>query len=120
MMDDSRVWSVDRLAAKQLLAGLALEYTDDMEDVVAQHFARHRRSCSTWAAERVHSNVLRKLEDGSAIYFQRECDKWTDGFRFAEQQLMSVDPEELLETTPVETWTKGQYLRAMVRQARNS
>jgi hypothetical protein len=119
-MDDSRVWSVDRLAAKQLLAGLAMEYTEDMEDVVAQHFARHRKSCSTWAAERVHSNVLRKLEDGSAIYFQRECDKWTDGFRFAEQQLMAVDPEELLGTETVKPRSRGQILRAMMREARSS
>ena len=119
-MGDSHFWSVDQVAARQLLADLSVEATDKAMETVMAHFARNRQSSYTWAAERVHSNVLRKLEDGSAIYFQRESEEWTDGFRSAEQQLMAVDPTELLGTDSIKPRTKGQILRAMMREARNS
>jgi hypothetical protein len=119
-MSDSDFWSVDQLAARQLLADLSVEVTDDAIGIVATHFARNRRSSYTWAAERVHANLLRKLEADSARYFQRKSEEWTEGFCSAEQQLMTTNPAELLGTEVVRPRSKGQILRAMMREARNS
>ncbi|CAN5121678.1 hypothetical protein BH10PSE12_BH10PSE12_11470 [soil metagenome] len=118
-MGESTFWSVDQLAARSLFASLNLDATDDMLEQAADYFARHRESAYAWSAERVHSNVIRKLEAASMLYFARESDEWTDGFCAAEQQVMAIRPSDLLETETVKPRTQGQILRTMVRQARS-
>lgn len=117
-MSESTSWSMDRLAAHNLLASLKVEATDDILEMAARHFARHRENAIEWAAERTHSSVVRKLEAGSAVYFDRRNGDWSDGYRFAEQQVSTMMPKELLDLGPDRTRTKGQVLRALVRQAR--
>jgi hypothetical protein len=119
-MDESNFWTVDLLAAKGLLASLRVEATDAMLDVAADHFARHRESAYAWSAERVHANIIQKLESASMTYFARESDEWTDGFCAAEQQVMAIRPSELLETETVKPKSRGQILRTLVRQARSA
>lgn len=117
-MGDSTFWSVDQLAARNLLASLKMEATDANLELAAQHFARHRQGCIEWAAERVHSNIVRSLEGASTMYFERKSGEWTDGFRSAEHHVATLTPDNLLELAPQRTRTTGQVLRAMVRHAR--
>jgi hypothetical protein len=117
-MAESNFWSMDRLAATNLLASLKLEASAETLDMVAEHFARHRQSSIGWAAERAHSHMTRRLEAASTTYFAERSEEWADGFRFAEQQIATTMPEELLELGPDRMRTKGQVLRALVRQAR--
>lgn len=118
-MGDSRSWSIDRLAANNLLASLKLEATSETLDVVAEHFSKHRRNSIEWAAKRVHSSVIRTLESALPPHFDRQGENWAEGARFAEHQVATMIPEDLLELPSDTARTKGQVLRAMVRQARN-
>jgi hypothetical protein len=118
-MSDSNIWSVDRLAAKNLLANLKLENATEITELVTEHFARHRRYSMGWAAERAHAFFSRKLQATPPSYIARDNEEWMDGFRFAEQQILTTVPEEMLELGPTQTRTKGQILRGLVRQARN-
>jgi hypothetical protein len=117
-MSESTSWSMDRLAAHNLLASLKLDTTEDNLEQAARHFARHRQSAIEWAAERTHSSMVRSLEAGSTSYFDRHSAEWTDGYRFAEQQVSTMMPKDLLDLGPERTRSKGQVLRALVRQAR--
>ena len=117
-MGDSNFWSMDRLAATNLLASLKVDSSAETLDLVTEHFARHRQSSIGWAAERAHSHITHKLEAASTLYFAERSEEWADGFRYAEQQIATTMPEELLELGPDRTRTKGQVLRALVRQAR--
>lgn len=117
-MDDSKSWSIDRLAANNLLASLKLEATAETLDVVAEHFSKHRRNSIEWAAKRVHSSVIRNLELTLPAHFSRQSEDWADGVRFAEHQVATMIPQALLELPSEKTRTTGQVLRAMVRQAR--
>lgn len=117
-MDDSRIWNVDLLAARGLLAELKLEATEDALKKVAGHLSAHRRSSYTWAAKRVHSNAVETLEDVSKAEFAHRDGKWADGFRFAEQCILELMPETLLELSEERTQTKGQILRTLVRKAK--
>lgn len=118
-MSDSNFWSVDRVAANNLLADLKLEATADILETVTKHFAQNRQSAIGWAAERSHSYVIRKMESVSSIYFDRKNAEWTDGFRFAQHQIAIIRPQELLELGSDKARTKGQVLRALVRHARS-
>lgn len=117
-MDDASLWTVDRLAAGQLLVELKLEATDALLERVARHFARHRQDLMRWAAERVQANMVQALEDASRQSFARASDDWAQGFSSAEQRLLVMTPEELLGMMAERGRTKGQYLRSMIRQAR--
>lgn len=117
-MGDSTSWSMDRLAAHNLLASLKLEQTEENLELAARHFARHRESAIEWAAERTHASMLRSLESGSTMFFDRHSAEWTDGYRFAEQQVSTMMPKDLLDLGPERARSKGQVLRALVRQAR--
>ena len=117
-MEHTSVWTVDTLAANTLLAELGLEVTDDWINRIARHFAQHRQSMTSWAAERAQSTIVRSLETVSPDMFMRESDQWASGFRFAEQLVMTANPQELLNLGPERTLSKGQILRSMVRQSR--
>ena len=117
-MDDSGIWNVDLTAARGLLAALNLEATDDALKTAAGHFSAHRRSSYTWAADRVHSKTVDNLETVSRQEFAHRDGQWTDGFRFAEQCVLELMPEELLELGEERTQSKGQILRSMVRKAK--
>jgi hypothetical protein len=118
-MADSISWAVDRLAANTLFARLRLKPTADMLEQAAAQFAEHRKNSIGWAAERAHSSIVQKLESASMERFGRETDDWRNGFCFAEQQVMTTRPEELLELGPDRSLSKGQVLRALVREARS-
>lgn len=119
MMSDSNGWAIDRLAANTLFARLKLAATAEMIDMAAAQFAEHRRNSIGWAAERAHSSMVQRLEAASMEHGAMRADEWRDGFCYAEQQVMTMMPEELLELGPDRTRTKGQVLRTLVRQARN-
>lgn len=59
------------------------------------------------------------LERISTDSFARESDDFTRGFRYAEQQIMTLDALDMLELAPERSLTQGQILRAMVKQARS-
>lgn len=118
-MGDSSAWSMDRLAAQNLLARLNVEATPGNLELAAEHFARHRDNAIGWAAERAHSRVVRELESVGTMHFGDRCEEWAEGFRFAEHRVATMMPEELLDLVPHRTRSKGQILRSMVRQARN-
>lgn len=117
-MGDSIDWSMDRVAAHSLLVHLKLEATADNLELVAEHFARHRKTAFEWAAERVHAYIVGKLESASMIYFARESAEWSEGFRFAEQQIFTTTADDLLQLGSNRKQTRGQILRGMVRRAR--
>ena len=119
-MDDSGIWNVDLMAARGLLAALKLEATDEALRASAAHFSAHRRSSYIWAAERVHSKTIDNLETVSRREFAHRDGQWTDGFRFAEQCVLELEPEELLELNQERTQTKGQILRNLVRKAKRN
>lgn len=118
-MNDSSNWAIDRLAANMLFARLKVEATADMVDQAAEHFAEHRRNSISWAAERAHSSMVQRLESASMTNGIERTDEWRSGFCHAEQQVMTMMPEELLELAPERTRTKGQVLRTLVRQAKS-
>lgn len=117
-MAESQIWSMDRIAAAALLQGIGLEATDDRMEQVAAHFARHRHAACEWAAERVHGTILAKLESDSLDLLHRYGDEWAEGFHRAEQEVMTMLPQELLGIEPRTERTRGQFLRTMVRSAR--
>lgn len=118
-MSDSKHWAIDRLAANTLFARLKLEATADMVDMAAAQFAEHRRNSISWAAERTHSSMVQRLESVSMMHGVERTDEWRSGFCHAEQQVMTMMPEDLLELGPDRTRSKGQVLRTLVRQARS-
>lgn len=118
-MTESRIWSVDRVAATDLLTRLGLDASDDRMTLVADHFARHRSSACEWAATRIQGNVLQRLEDEAVDQLQHRSDAWADGFRSAEQAVATLSQSELLGIRDLRARTKGQMLRSMVRQARS-
>lgn len=118
-MNDSNSWAIDRLAATTLFARLKVDVTADMVERAAEHLAEHRRNSISWAAERAHSSMVQRLESASMTHGATRSDEWRDGFCYAEQQVMTMMPEDLLELGPDRTRTKGQVLRTLVRQARS-
>jgi len=117
-MNDSNMWTVDQLAATNLLAELKLEPTEAVLNAATRHLASHRRDAIGWAAERAHGAMIRKLEAAAMDHVSRQSDEWAAGYHFAEQQILTTMPEELLELGPDKARSKGQVLRAMVRHAR--
>jgi hypothetical protein len=117
-MDHATHWSVDRLAAGNLLAQLKLDASDDLIDLVTRHFSEHRRNMVEWAAERVHDNVVRALEDASTGSFSYRSEDWVRGFQHAEALVLGMPPRELLQLEADNVRSKGQILRTMVRQSR--
>jgi len=117
-MAESQIWSVDRIAAANLMNDLGVDATADRIEQVARHFARQRRAACQWAAERVHGTILEGLERESLGLLLDHDDQWADGFHRAEQMVMTMIPEELLGAEPRPERTKGQFLRTMVRNAR--
>lgn len=118
-MSDSTAWSMDRLAAQNLLARLNVETTAGNLELAAEHFARHRDDAIGWAAERAHARMVKALEAAGPMHFSNRSEDWAEGFRFAEHQVATILPEELLDLGPARIRSKGQVLRALVRQARS-
>lgn len=117
-MDHATHWSVDRLAASNLLAQLKLDASDDLIDLVTRHFADHRRNLVSWAAERTQSAIFEAMETASPSFFAQHEEAWAGGFRQAEEIVRTLEPETLLKLDPGPPRSKGQFLRSMVRQAR--
>lgn len=120
-MDDSTIWSVDRLAANNLLLNLGLKLGEEQAEQVAAHFARHRLSAYTWAGEKMHDHVMEELETASMRRsFRESSEDWAEGYRYAEEVVMTLSPDTLVDVESGQGRTKGQLLRAMVREARRS
>lgn len=119
-MGESTVWSVDRIAAEALLRDVGLDVSEQAIDQIAAHFARHRHAAHSWAAERVCSAMFQNMESYSVTTFGHHGPEWSDGFRAAEQYVLSLRPRDLLDTETPPPRTKGQILRGMVRQARRN
>ncbi len=119
-MDHATHWGVDRLAASNLLAQLKLDASDELIDLVTRHFADHRRSLVSWAAERTQSAIVEAMETASIPLFAHREEAWVRGFHQAEEIIFTLEPKALLELDPGPPRSKGQFLRAIVRQARRS
>lgn len=119
-MGESIVRDVDRLAASNLLTELKLDAGDTKLETAAKHFARHRLNSNSAAAERAHSSIVERLEAASTEHFGHTSDEWQDGFIFAEQQILTMTPEELLDLARDKERSKGQLLRDMIRKARDT
>lgn len=119
-MDIATQWSVDRLAASSLLARLQLDATDELLDMIARQFAEHRLAMASWAAERTQSAMIEAMEAASSAYFAHRSEEWIRGFCQAEEILCAVQPDRMLDLDPGPQRSKGQILRAMMRQARRS
>lgn len=117
-MSESDIWSVDRIAANNLGLSLGLTFNKDQIERIADHFALHRLRAAQWAAERTHSNIVHRLEDESMHLAQQHDEEWTQGYMRAEQIVMTMSAGELLDIEHHEPKSKGQILRAMVRQAK--
>jgi hypothetical protein len=113
-------WSVDRLAASNLLAQLKIDATDDLIDLVTRHFSEHRRDLVAWAAERTQSAIGQQIESAAASLFAHHDESWIRGFNQAEEIIFTLDPKSLMDIDPGPPRSKGQILRSMVRQARRS
>ncbi len=64
-MDHATHWSVDELAAGNLLAQLKIDASDDLIDIVTRHFSEHRRNLVGWAAERMQSAIIEEMESAA-------------------------------------------------------
>ncbi|HEY1125206.1 MAG TPA: hypothetical protein VGE65_06205 [Sphingobium sp.] len=117
-MNNATHWSVDRLAASNLLAQLKLEASDDLIDLVTRHFAEHRRNLVGWAAERTQSAIVEQMEAAATSLFQHHDEDWIRGFSQAEEFVFTIEPKALLDLEPSPPRSQGQILRSMVRQAR--
>lgn len=113
-------WSVDRIAAINLFRMLKLEPSDQQVMIASEQFAAHRRDTDSWAASRLHTKITNQLEAASVVYFQRQGESWSDGYRAAQYELMRIFPDELIDTGPDKARTKGQVLRSMIRRNRQS
>ena len=117
-MEDANVWDVDRIAAAKLLASLRETSEADWGQIIAKAFSRSRFQSYQWAASRVHESAIKVLEAESLEEFQRREAVWADGYRHAEECLMSQTPSELLEAVARPPKSQGQVLRALLRSAR--
>ncbi|PZU59373.1 MAG: hypothetical protein DI547_07205 [Sphingobium sp.] len=119
-MDDSNIWSVDTLAARNLLAHLNLEASPEALELVGRHLAAHRQNSMGWAAERARSVLGRVLDANPPEHLAHDNEDWLRGYHYAGQQVLTIQPDELLSLGPKRKQSKGQILRGMVRQARKS
>lgn len=117
-MDDSDILSGDRVAASNLLIHLRVEATQATLDLAARHFAKHRQTAMEWAAQRAQASILDCFEDSSQRYFPHHDEKWSEGFRCAEQQIASMTIRYMLQLDVGKAQTKGQILRRLVRHSR--
>lgn len=117
-MSESDIWSIDRIAANNLGLSLGLTFKPEQIECIADHFALHRLRAAQWAAERTHSNIVHELEQESMRLAQQHDEQWTQGYMRAEQVVMTMPAGELLGIDRREPKSKGQILRAMVRQAK--
>jgi hypothetical protein len=117
-MDNATHWSVDRLAATNLLAQLKLDASEDLVDLVTRHFAEHRRNLVGWAAERTQSAIIEQMETAATSLFAHHDEDWIRGFSQAEELVFTIEPKALLELEPSPPRSQGQILRSMIRMAR--
>lgn len=119
-MTDSEVWSVDRLAARNLFARLKMEATPDALALAERQFAEHRATTMEWTAERARAIILASLEEASQSHFPHQVEQWCAGYRRAEQQVSAVQVHQMMQLSRGKPPTKGQILRQMVRRARKA
>lgn len=117
-MSESDIWSVDRIAASNLVVNLGMAFKPEQIERIANHFALHRQNSAKWVAERVHSNIVKALEEEAIRLSQRHGDEWSQGYMRAEQVMMTLPINAMMDIERHEPKSKGQILRAMVRQAK--
>ena len=119
-MDEPNMWSVDRIAASNLLTDLQLEASTANLERVERHFARHRQTAMECAAKRAQSSIIEQVETASRRYFPQHNEDWAAGFCCAEQQIATIGAREMLQIETGKAQSKGQILRYLVRHARKS
>lgn len=117
-MSESQCWEIDRMAARRLIGRLGVAATPETVEEVAAEFASHRLEVEQWVADRVQSYVIGMLEARSIEEFGRMDERWSDGFRTAEELVARLQSEDLLGQPVSEAKSKGQLLRSMMRTAR--
>ena len=117
-MSESDIWSVDRIGANNLALDLGLPVTADQMEKIAAHFAHHRQGSAKWVAERVHANIVKALEEQAMPLAHQHDEDWTQGYMRAEQIVMTLAARQILDIETHQPKSKGQILRAMVRQAK--
>lgn len=117
-MNESNVWSIDRIAANNVAIHLGLELGADQIERMAQHFADHRVSAGDWAVGKAQARIVEKLEAATMDHGRHHGEAWMDGFMKAEQVVLTLSPREISEPDPGPPLSKGRLLRQMVRRAR--
>lgn len=117
-MNHPGTWSVDRLAAANLFTILNIDATDHQIEIAATHFAEHREDAYHWSAERIRARVIDQLETSGSELFMRKPEAWGEGFRAAQEELMTLLPSELIDLPKSPPPSRGRILRSMLRQRR--
>lgn len=113
-----RHWDIDRLAATELAAVLQIAPDDNLLDVIAGQFARHRTTSMEWAAKRAREQVVAMLESEELNRIGRKNEAWGEGVAFAEQRVAAMSVSDLLGELPGKARSFGQVLRSMKRNSR--
>ena len=119
-MNESDIWSVDRIAANNLQVSLGLRLDAAQVETIASHFAEHRLDAYEWAAERSRSNIVQALESASLDLCPRNGEEWVSGFMRAEQVVLTMATQELVKAEPGKALSRGQVLRNLVRRAKSA
>ena len=100
-MGDISIWTVDHLAASNLVAESGLQLSPEQTDLMSVHFARHRLDAYDWAVEKIRSQLIRVMEAESMRLGEKTShgwrDDWAEGFRRAEQVVMTMTNDEMLD-----------------------
>lgn len=120
MAGEAAIREVDRIAARSLLSALGVDASEDALRLATRTLAKHRVTGSDWAARRAHEHALDALEASSMEQFTGHASEWSEGFIAAQQSLLRIDPTERLGLYSEKPRSKGQILRAMMRQAREN
>jgi hypothetical protein len=117
-MNESNIWSIDRIAANNLAIHLGLELGADQMERMAGHFADHRIGAGKWAVEKAQARIVERLEAATMEHGRHHGEAWMDGFMKAEQIVLTLSPREIAELDPGPPLSKGRLLRQMMRRAR--
>lgn len=117
-MAESHVGHIDQIAAALLVRDIGLVLDGEQMGELERHLAKHRTSTLDLAVSRIQARIsdaiLRLVGEAQAY---RSGD-WSNGCRSAEAAVLAITSDVLYEIRPREARSKGQILRAMLRQAR--
>jgi hypothetical protein len=119
-MSSLKTWMVDETAASVLGIELGLDLNTEQLRIIAKHMAEHRITAFEWAAVRIPTSILSRLHKARLQEYERRDAGWSDGNMAAQETILTMTSEDLLDIpAPVKT-SKGHILRTMIRQARKT